>query len=167
MVDVATLLHGFLHDGILRQVRSVPRRHLPDARNADRITQQRPARQDIGLLEELCDLVKNTSLCGLGQSAPNPVLSTLRYFCRRIPSAHRGRPLPGGRLRRNPSHPENRETRWTRLIRQAYHDESRQQRQDPEDRRARRQRPPGRDHPRRGPPEQDFHSHSVRAGGPV
>lgn len=35
---------------------------------------------DLALLEELCDLVKHTSLCGLGQSAPNPVLSTLRYF---------------------------------------------------------------------------------------
>ena len=35
---------------------------------------------DLELLEELCDMVKNTSLCGLGQSAPNPVLSTLRYF---------------------------------------------------------------------------------------
>ena len=32
------------------------------------------------MLEELCDLVRNTSLCGLGQSAPNPVISTLRYF---------------------------------------------------------------------------------------
>jgi bidirectional [NiFe] hydrogenase diaphorase subunit len=31
-------------------------------------------------LEELCDLVRNTSLCGLGQTAPNPVLSTLRFF---------------------------------------------------------------------------------------
>jgi bidirectional [NiFe] hydrogenase diaphorase subunit len=35
---------------------------------------------DIEKLESLCDLVKNTSLCGLGQSAPNPVLSTLRNF---------------------------------------------------------------------------------------
>jgi bidirectional [NiFe] hydrogenase diaphorase subunit len=35
---------------------------------------------DLKLLEELCDLVKNTSLCGLGQAAPNPVISTLRYF---------------------------------------------------------------------------------------
>jgi bidirectional [NiFe] hydrogenase diaphorase subunit len=35
---------------------------------------------DLKLLEQLCDLVKHTSLCGLGQSAPNPVLSTLRYF---------------------------------------------------------------------------------------
>jgi len=36
--------------------------------------------QDLKLLEELCDLLKHTSLCGLGQSAPNPVLSTLRSF---------------------------------------------------------------------------------------
>lgn len=35
---------------------------------------------DLAMLERLCDLVKNTSLCGLGQSAPNPVLSALRYF---------------------------------------------------------------------------------------
>ncbi len=35
---------------------------------------------DLALLESLCDMVKNTSLCGLGQSAPNPVTSTLRYF---------------------------------------------------------------------------------------
>src|SRR6202142_761841 len=35
---------------------------------------------DLELLEELCDMVSNTSLCGLGQSAPNPVLSTFRYF---------------------------------------------------------------------------------------
>ncbi len=35
---------------------------------------------DLQRLEALCDMVKNTSLCGLGQTAPNPTLSTLRYF---------------------------------------------------------------------------------------
>ncbi len=35
---------------------------------------------DLAKLESLCDMVKHTSLCGLGQSAPNPVVSTLRYF---------------------------------------------------------------------------------------
>jgi bidirectional [NiFe] hydrogenase diaphorase subunit len=45
-----------------------------------RITEGKATQQDIAVLEELCDLVMNTSLCGLGQSAPNPVLSTLRYF---------------------------------------------------------------------------------------
>ena len=36
--------------------------------------------EDLRKLEELCDLVRNTSLCGLGMTAPNPVLSTLRFF---------------------------------------------------------------------------------------
>jgi bidirectional [NiFe] hydrogenase diaphorase subunit len=36
--------------------------------------------RDLELLEELCEMVQETSLCGLGQSAPNPVLSTLRHF---------------------------------------------------------------------------------------
>ena len=35
---------------------------------------------DLKTLEELCYMVRHTSLCGLGQTAPNPVLSTLRYF---------------------------------------------------------------------------------------
>jgi bidirectional [NiFe] hydrogenase diaphorase subunit len=37
-------------------------------------------REDLARLNELCRMVQETSLCGLGQSAPNPVLSTLRYF---------------------------------------------------------------------------------------
>ena len=36
--------------------------------------------RDLALLEKLCDMVRETSLCGLGQTAPNPVSSTLRYF---------------------------------------------------------------------------------------
>jgi bidirectional [NiFe] hydrogenase diaphorase subunit len=36
--------------------------------------------EDLLLLEALCEMVKNASLCGLGQTAPNPVLSTLRFF---------------------------------------------------------------------------------------
>lgn len=45
-----------------------------------RIAQGRASGEDMALLQELCDTVKHTSLCGLGQSAPNPVLSTIRYF---------------------------------------------------------------------------------------
>jgi bidirectional [NiFe] hydrogenase diaphorase subunit len=45
-----------------------------------KITTRTAATQDVAMLEELSDLLRNTSLCGLGQSAPNPVLSTLRYF---------------------------------------------------------------------------------------
>jgi bidirectional [NiFe] hydrogenase diaphorase subunit len=46
----------------------------------ERITRGQGAREDIARLEELCLLLRETSLCGLGQSAPNPVASTLRYF---------------------------------------------------------------------------------------
>ncbi|MBQ2841451.1 MAG: NADH-quinone oxidoreductase subunit NuoF [Clostridia bacterium] len=35
---------------------------------------------DIELLEELCEAIKDGALCGLGQTAPNPVLTTIRYF---------------------------------------------------------------------------------------
>jgi bidirectional [NiFe] hydrogenase diaphorase subunit len=40
----------------------------------------RASMEDLDLLVELCDTVKTASLCGLGQTAPNPVLSTLKYF---------------------------------------------------------------------------------------
>ncbi|MFO7955682.1 MAG: NADH-quinone oxidoreductase subunit NuoF [Candidatus Brocadiia bacterium] len=46
----------------------------------DKITRGEATMKDLDLLEELCDLVRNTALCGLGQTAPNPVVSTLRYF---------------------------------------------------------------------------------------
>ena len=46
----------------------------------DKILQGQAAQGDLEKLEELCEFVKSTSLCGLGQSAPNPVISTLRYF---------------------------------------------------------------------------------------
>ncbi len=46
----------------------------------DKITAGRATVADLATLEDLCDLVKTTSLCGLGQSAPNPVLTTLNYF---------------------------------------------------------------------------------------
>jgi bidirectional [NiFe] hydrogenase diaphorase subunit len=46
----------------------------------EKISKGQASQEDLAQLEELCDLVKHTSLCGLGQTAPNPVLSTLRYF---------------------------------------------------------------------------------------
>jgi bidirectional [NiFe] hydrogenase diaphorase subunit len=45
-----------------------------------KILERKATARDLQRLEDLCDLVKNTSLCGLGQTAPNPVLSTLRFF---------------------------------------------------------------------------------------
>ena len=46
----------------------------------ERITDGRGEDGDIEKLEELANTIKATALCGLGQTAPNPVLSTLRYF---------------------------------------------------------------------------------------
>ncbi len=46
----------------------------------DKITKGNGTMEDLVMLEELAKTVKTTSLCGLGQTAPNPVLSTLRYF---------------------------------------------------------------------------------------
>ncbi|PWL49076.1 MAG: NADH-quinone oxidoreductase subunit NuoF [Clostridiales bacterium] len=46
----------------------------------DKITKGQGTLEDLDEMEKLCYYIKNNSLCGLGQTAPNPVLSTLRYF---------------------------------------------------------------------------------------
>jgi len=46
----------------------------------NRITSGEGREGDIELLEELCEMIKDASLCALGKTAPNPVLTTLRYF---------------------------------------------------------------------------------------
>ena len=45
-----------------------------------RITRGQAAESDLQEVERLCAAVSDTSLCGLGQTAPNPVVSTLRHF---------------------------------------------------------------------------------------
>ena len=46
----------------------------------DKITQGNGTLEDIDRLEDLCNYIKQNSLCGLGQTAPNPVLATLKFF---------------------------------------------------------------------------------------
>ena len=46
----------------------------------DKITKGKATMEDLDKMEELCYYIKKNALCGLGQTAPNPVLSTLRYF---------------------------------------------------------------------------------------
>ena len=46
----------------------------------DKITKGQATMQDLDDMEQLCYYIKSNALCGLGQTAPNPVLSTLRYF---------------------------------------------------------------------------------------
>ena len=46
----------------------------------DKITEGKATMDDLDRLEELCYYIKDNALCGLGQTAPNPVLSTLKFF---------------------------------------------------------------------------------------
>jgi len=61
-----------------------------------RITRFEAGQQDIAMIQEICELMRNTSLCGLGQSAPNPVLSTLRYFAEEYKAHVESRQCPAG-----------------------------------------------------------------------
>ena len=80
MVDVARFFMEFCKDESCGKC--VPCRvgtaQMLDLLN--KLVKHEATRDDLALLQELCDMVRNTSLCGLGQSAPNPVLTTLRYF---------------------------------------------------------------------------------------
>ncbi|MCD6258534.1 MAG: SLBB domain-containing protein [Helicobacteraceae bacterium] len=46
----------------------------------DKFVAKKASKSDYELLKNMCEVVKESSLCGLGQTAPNPVLSTLKYF---------------------------------------------------------------------------------------
>jgi ferredoxin len=80
MVDIARFFVDFLVDESCGKCSSCREglKHMSAILN--RICNGDGRRGDLELLEDLCDAVKNASLCGLGTSAPNPVLSTLRYF---------------------------------------------------------------------------------------
>ncbi len=80
MVDVARFFMGFCMDESCGKCIPCRAGTVQMHRLLTRITSGTAARDDLDLLEVLCDVVKHTSLCGLGQAAPNPVLSTLRYF---------------------------------------------------------------------------------------
>lgn len=80
MVDVARFFLDFTKDescGKCTSCRIGTKRLLEIL---EKITNGQGTMEDISKLERLAQQVKNTSLCGLGQTAPNPILSTLRYF---------------------------------------------------------------------------------------
>jgi bidirectional [NiFe] hydrogenase diaphorase subunit len=61
-----------------------------------RMTQGKSRAPDLPLLEQLSGLLRETSLCGLGQTAPNPVVSTLRYFREEYDAHIQERRCPAG-----------------------------------------------------------------------
>jgi len=63
----------------------------------DRLCEGRGEAEDLGTLEELADRVSRASLCGLGQTAPNPVLTALRYFRDEFEAHVRDKRCPAGR----------------------------------------------------------------------
>ncbi len=80
MVDMARFFMDFVQDescGKCTPCREGTRRMLEIL---ERICRGRGEAEDIPLLEELSGTIKESALCGLGQTGPNPILSTLRYF---------------------------------------------------------------------------------------
>jgi len=80
MVDLARFFMDFIQEescGQCTPCRVGTRRMLEIL---ERITQGKGEEGDIEKLEELGKMIKETSLCGLGKTAPNPVLSTIKYF---------------------------------------------------------------------------------------
>ena len=61
-----------------------------------KVTNGKATMEDLDKMEELCYYIKDNSLCGLGQSAPNPVLSTLKYFREEYIAHVRDKRCPAG-----------------------------------------------------------------------
>jgi NADH-quinone oxidoreductase subunit F len=80
MVDVAKYFMGFLKEESCGKCFICRKGTQRMYEILDDISAGRGTLEHLGLLEELGSVVKDASLCGLGQTSPNPVLSTLRYF---------------------------------------------------------------------------------------
>jgi len=80
MVDVAKYFMSFLKDESCGKCFTCRKGTQRMHEILEDITQGRGTPDHLALLEELALTVKDTTMCALGQSAPNPVLSTLRYF---------------------------------------------------------------------------------------
>jgi len=80
MVDVARYFLNFTQQESCGKCPScrLGTKHM--VRVLDRITEGRGHEDDIAFLEEIGESIRSSSLCGLGQTAPNPALTTLKYF---------------------------------------------------------------------------------------
>lgn len=96
MPDVAKFFMEFCMDESCGKCTPCRSGTVQMVRLLDRITGGRAVPEDLERLEDLCILLKETSLCGLGQTAPNPVLSTLRHFREEYEAHIRERRCPAG-----------------------------------------------------------------------
>jgi NADH:ubiquinone oxidoreductase subunit F (NADH-binding)/ferredoxin len=80
MVDLAKYFMNFLKDESCGKCLTCRKGTQRMHEILDDISKGKGTAAQLDLLDELACVVKDTTLCGLGQTAPNPVLSTLRYF---------------------------------------------------------------------------------------
>ncbi len=80
MVDLAKYFLAFTQDESCGKCTPCREGTLRALEILERITTGKADMEDLKDLDELCNVIKQTSLCGLGQTAPNPILSTLNYF---------------------------------------------------------------------------------------
>ena len=80
MVDIAKYFMNFLKDESCGKCFTCRKGTQRMYEILDDISNGKGRPEQLDLLKELAEVVKDTTMCGLGQTAPNPVLSTLRYF---------------------------------------------------------------------------------------
>ena len=153
MVDVARFFMEFCMDESCGKCIPCRAGTVQMHRLLTRIAERRgDARRTWRMLEELCDMVKHTSLCGLGQSAPEPGAQHAALLPRRVRGAAAASPAGGRRQRRRPGRDAARRPRppsrraGDESVKADDHGASRRY-----DRRQARQRARGRDDPRGGP----------------
>jgi len=96
MVDIARYFTGFLKDESCGKCTTCREGLVQMYAILTEITEGKGTEEDLSTLEDLCWLIAEGSLCQLGGSAPNPVLSTLRYFRSEYEAHVRDKRCPAG-----------------------------------------------------------------------
>jgi NADP-reducing hydrogenase subunit HndC len=96
MVDVARYFMNFLQDESCGKCFSCRKGTQRMYEILDDVSKGRSSVEQLDLLQELAETVRDSSMCGLGQTASNPVLSTLRYFREEFLSHIRDKRCPAG-----------------------------------------------------------------------
>jgi len=96
MVDVARYFLNFLREESCGKCTPCREGNQRMFEILDKICKGEAGEGDLELLEDIADVVKTTSLCALGKSAPNPVLSTIRYFRDEYEAHIRDKRCPAG-----------------------------------------------------------------------
>ena len=96
MIDVAKYFMGFLKDESCGKCYTCRKGTQRCYEILDDISNGKGTYEQLELLEELALVIKDTTMCGLGQTAPNPVLSTLKYFRNEFDAHIKDKRCPAG-----------------------------------------------------------------------